>query len=326
VDADPQRKVVLLIVDQVVEDDAWERRRVHRDWQALIPVPAIPTVGDLQALRTAIGFGADQLDWETARYQRVCIVAFPSSPTRHWVTAFFAAEMPWLVDHDGLSLCIPPFDPRHMTPIAAAEVEGLAAEWDRLQPAPPAASSSKPKRHPWSDRSGSGGWWSGPDVAIRQSDPDVHHLRIDEGRRSFCGRRAKDLDTVDGPMRWNEVPPGRRCPTCFRLWFGDIRPQREDERRRLADRLEAVTGLLRAFDELDAINRTIAEAADWPAAHSALTAAPFGYTDLQAFSILTLPGGRQTREGRADLEAEHLAVQAGLSDLDAFLATSFDSG
>jgi DNA gyrase/topoisomerase IV subunit A len=145
-------------------------------------------------------------------------------------------------------------------------------------------------------------------------------LRVQEGRRSFCGQRAKELDSPEPAVDLEEIPQDRRCPECARLWWEEIRPEREWERRGVLRRIEASEGLLAAFDQLDAINRTIANAADWPSAHAALTAEPFGYTDFQAFHILSFPAGRRTAEARADLEAEQLDLRSRLAELDAFLA------
>jgi hypothetical protein len=251
VDIDPDGDVVLLIVEEAVEDDTWERR--DRRYQAFIPVPDVPTAGDVAGLRTAMGWGADDLDSETSRYHHVCIVAFPASPVRTWVAAFFAAEMPWLVDAAGLSCCVPPFDPRHTTPVTPADATELIGDWERLQPAPPPPPSTTPRRQPGSGRQGTGGFWSGPSVAVRAADPDVCHLRVGEGRRSFCGLRAKDLDAPDPYVHYDDVPDHRRCPECTAAWLEELRPQREDERRRVSVRLETVAGLLRAFDHLDAV-------------------------------------------------------------------------
>jgi DNA gyrase/topoisomerase IV subunit A len=104
------------------------------------------------------------------------------------------------------------------------------------------------------------------------------------------------------------------------LWWEEIRPQQEWERRDVLRRREATEGLLAAFDQLDAIHRMIADAPDWPSAHAALTAEPFGYTDLQAFHILTFPAGRRTAEGRSDLESQHAGLRTWLARLDAFFA------
>jgi hypothetical protein len=263
VDIDRPGDVVLLIVEEAVEDDARERR--DRRHQAFVPVPDVPTADAVAGLRTALGFGVDDLDRETSRYHRVCIVAFPASPVRGWVAGFFAAEMPWLIDGGGLSYCVPPFDARHTTSVIPADATEQIGGWERLRPAPPT-----PRRQPGSGRPGTGGFWSGPPVAIRPADPDVRHLRLHEGRRSFCGLRAKDLEAPDPHVRYDDVPAQRRCPECAAAWLEELRPQQEDERRRVSFGLEAVAGLLRAFEQLDAINRTVAGASDRPGAHSDL--------------------------------------------------------
>lgn len=319
---DPGGDVVLLIVEEAVEADTWERR--DRRYQAFIPVPDVPTADEVAGLRTAMGWGADELDSEMSRYHRVCIVAFAASPVRIWVAAFFAAEMPWLIDASGLSCCVPPFDPRHTTAVTTEDATALIGDWERLRPAPPPPPSTTPGRQPGSGRPGSGGFWSGPSLAVRAADPDVFHLRVGEGRRSFCGLRAKDLGAPDPYVRYDDVPDDRRYLECAVAWLEELRPRREDERRRVSFRLEAVAGLLRAFDHLDAVNRTVADAADRPQAHAALTAAPFGYTDLQAFHILNLSVGHQTAEGRADLETQQAGLLSWLARLDAFLAPGFD--
>src|SRR5581483_9489259 len=103
-----------------------------------------------------------------------------------------------------------------------------------------------------------------------------------------------------------------------------MRPQREWDRRDALRRIEATEGLLAAFDQFDALNRTITAAPDWPSAHGALTAPPFGFTDLQAFHILMFPAGRRTAEGRSDLEAQQADQHSWLTRLDAFFAEAPD--
>lgn len=212
-----ERKAVLLVVEEAVEDDARSRR--HREYEALIPVPDAPDADIVSSLRTAMGWPGGRDDPKTARYHRVCIVAFPSSPVRTWVAAFFAAEVSWLVEAGGLSWCLPPFDRRHITPLNVAETRGLAGQWERLRPDPPAPAPSGPKTRPGSDRPGTGGWWSGPQVVVAPGDPTCH-LRVHEGRRSLCGRRAKELDYPEPPVQLEEVAKDRRCPECARPVVG----------------------------------------------------------------------------------------------------------
>lgn len=314
---------VLLVVEEAVEDDAYSRRDRHR--HALVPVLDVPDAETVDRLRKGMAWPGEVDDPDAARYPRVCVVAFPPSPVRAWVTAFFAAEVPWLVEGGGLWWCVPPFDRRHVHPVSAADGLALAEEWERLRPQPPPPASPAPKLHPkWLDRPGSGGWWSGPEVVVTATDPGLCHLRVQEGRRSFCGRLAKELDYVEPLVRPEEVAPERRCLECSRLWWEDIRPERERERRDVVHRVEANQGLLAAFDQLDTINRAIAAAPDRPAAHAALTSEPFGYSDLQAFHILSSPTGRWTAEARADLEAQRAGLQSWLTRLDAFFAEGPD--
>lgn len=302
------RGVVLLIVEEAVEEHA--RRQRDRDSQAFLPVPDVPAAEEVNTLWAAMGCGPGEgIDRDSSRYHQVCIVAFPTSPVRTWVGGFFGAEMPWLVEAGGLSFCVPPFDPRHATLVTPAEAERLAREWERLRPAASLASSRG---------SGSGGWWSAC-LAVRPADPDVFHLRAADDRRSFCGLRAKDLEAPDPYPRDGDIPDDRLCHRCARHWFEHTKAERERDRRDLGRRLEAVTGLLRALDHLEAIHRTAAAAPDWHAAHSALTGPPFGFSDLQAWHILTFPLGQQNAAGRADLEAIRSRLLHRLSDLDAYL-------
>src|SRR2546429_629009 len=83
------------------------------------------------------------------------------------------------------------------------------------------------------------------------------------GRPSRSGRRV-------GGSRGRRAGGRRRGGAP--LWWAELRPQREEERRDALRRWEATEGVLAAFDQLDAINRAIADAPDWPAAHTALTA------------------------------------------------------
>lgn len=317
-----EREVVLLVVDEGVEDDVRSRR--DREHEALMPVPDVPDADIVASLRRAMGWPAELDDPTMARYHRVCIVAFLSSPVRTWVTAFFAAEVSWLVEAGGLWWCLPPYDRRHITPMNVAEALASAGRWAQLWPEPPTPAPSGPKLHPsWFDRPGTGGFWSGPEVVVAAGDPTCH-LRVQEGRRSFCGRRAKELDYPEPPVHFEEIPKDRRCPECARLWSEEMRPQRQWDRRDVLRRIEATEGLLAAFDQLEAINRTITDAPDWPSAHAALTAPPFGFTDLQAFHILMFPAGRRTAEGRSDLEAQQAGLHSWLTRLDAFFAEAPD--
>jgi hypothetical protein len=322
VDSVEEREVVLLVVEEAVEEYARSRR--DREFHALMPVSDVPDADSVDGLRKALSWPGSLDVPEIVRYHRVCIVAFPSSAARTWVTAFFAAEAAWLVEAGRLWWCLPPFDRRHMTPMDVAEVLEMAGQWAQLAPAAPTVTSSTPKLHPsWLDRPGTGGFWSGPEVVVVAGEPGFH-LRVQEGRRSFCGRPAKGLEPPEPPLELEEIARDRRCLECARLWWEDLRPQQEWERRDVLRRREATEGLLAAFNQLDAINRTIADAPDWPSAHAALTADPFGYTDLQAFHILAFPTGRRTAEGRSDLESQQADLHSWLARLDAFFADAPD--
>src|SRR5581483_2220207 len=79
-------EAVLLVVEEVVADDAKGRR--DRDHQAILPVPDLADAEAVDGLRTAMGFPGAPDDPAASRYHRVCIVAFPASPVRSWVAAF----------------------------------------------------------------------------------------------------------------------------------------------------------------------------------------------------------------------------------------------
>ena len=78
-------------------------------------------------------------------------------------------------------------------------------------------------------------------------------------------------------------------------------------------------GLLKALDMIDEIIATIRASEDRPAATTALMAAPFEFSDLQAARILDLTLGRLTRLGRADIEAEIEKLRARIAELEAIL-------
>jgi DNA gyrase subunit A len=84
-------------------------------------------------------------------------------------------------------------------------------------------------------------------------------------------------------------------------------------------RAHIVEGLIRALDMIDAIIATIRASDDKAAARSALMAAPFEFSEIQAEHILDMTLSRLTRLGRADLEAELAKLRVIIEDLEAIL-------
>lgn len=85
-------------------------------------------------------------------------------------------------------------------------------------------------------------------------------------------------------------------------------------------RAHIVEGLLKALDLIDEIIATIRASDDKPAAHEALMAEPFEFSDVQAEYILDMQLHRLTRLGRANLEEEMEQLRATIAELEAILA------
>lgn len=85
--------------------------------------------------------------------------------------------------------------------------------------------------------------------------------------------------------------------------------------RTLQDRLEVVSGLLRALDHRVEIDAAIEEADDRSGALRLLTGPAFHFTTPQAHHILDTTLGRRTRLARAELEREQEQLEAELRRL-----------
>ncbi len=85
-------------------------------------------------------------------------------------------------------------------------------------------------------------------------------------------------------------------------------------------RAHVVEGLLKAIDMLDAVIATIRGSDDRPAARTALMAAPFEFTEVQATHILDMTLGRLTRLGRTELEEEMAKLLETIIELESILA------
>ena len=85
------------------------------------------------------------------------------------------------------------------------------------------------------------------------------------------------------------------------------------------DRAHIVEGLLKAMDMIDAIIERIRASADKPEARSALMAAPFEFTEVQAEYILDMTLSRLTRLGRTEYEDELAKLVARIKELENIL-------
>ena len=91
---------------------------------------------------------------------------------------------------------------------------------------------------------------------------------------------------------------------------------RLDEARK---RAHVVEGLIKALDLIDQIIAAIRASEDRPTAKTALMAAPFEFSEIQADHILDMTLARLTRLGRANLEEEMAELRATMSELEAIL-------
>ncbi|HEX3794663.1 MAG TPA: DNA gyrase subunit A [Acidimicrobiales bacterium] len=90
--------------------------------------------------------------------------------------------------------------------------------------------------------------------------------------------------------------------------------------RKAQERAHIVEGLLKAIDMLDAVIATIRGSDDRPSARTALMAAPFEFTEVQATHILDMTLGRLTRLGRSELEEEMAKLIETIAELQSILA------
>ena len=103
----------------------------------------------------------------------------------------------------------------------------------------------------------------------------------------------------------------------------DVITRRSEFRLRKAQaRAHIVEGLLRALDLIDEIITTIRGSDDKAAAHVALEAEPFSFSEVQAEYILTMQLYRLTRLGRSELEAEMETLRETIAELEAILGDS----
>jgi DNA gyrase subunit A len=89
--------------------------------------------------------------------------------------------------------------------------------------------------------------------------------------------------------------------------------------KKARDRAHIVEGLIKALDLIDEIIATIRASADKDAARTALQAAPFEFSEIQAEYILDMQLHRLTRLGRAQLEEEMAELQRRIAEYEAIL-------
>ena len=99
-----------------------------------------------------------------------------------------------------------------------------------------------------------------------------------------------------------------------------IRRRSEYRLRKARDRAHIVEGLIKALDLIDQIIAAIRASEDKAAARTALMAAPFEFTEVQAEHILDMPLSRLTRLGRAQLEEELAKLRETIAELEGILA------
>ena len=99
-----------------------------------------------------------------------------------------------------------------------------------------------------------------------------------------------------------------------------IRRRTEYRLRKARDRAHIVEGLIKALDLIDQIIAAIRASEDKPAARTALMAAPFEFSDVQAEHILDMPLSRLTRLGRSQLEEELAKLRETIAELEGILA------
>jgi DNA gyrase subunit A len=99
-----------------------------------------------------------------------------------------------------------------------------------------------------------------------------------------------------------------------------IRRRTEYRLKKARDRAHIVEGLLKALDMIDAIIATIRASDDKPSARTALMAAPFEFSEVQAEHILDMTLSRLTRLGRTQLEEELVQLRQTIAELEAILA------
>jgi DNA gyrase subunit A len=123
---------------------------------------------------------------------------------------------------------------------------------------------------------------------------------------------------VDGVPRTLNLVSALRAYVAHQVEV--IRRRTEYRLKKARDRAHIVEGLLKALDMIDAIIATIRASDDKASARSALMAAPFEFTEIQAEHILDMTLSRLTRLGRTQLEEELAELRQKIAELEAILA------
>ncbi|HUE60461.1 MAG TPA: DNA gyrase subunit A [Acidimicrobiales bacterium] len=99
-----------------------------------------------------------------------------------------------------------------------------------------------------------------------------------------------------------------------------IRRRSEYRLKKARDRAHIVEGLIKALDLIDQIIAAIRASEDKAAARTALIAAPFEFTEVQAEHILDMALSTLTRLGRSRLEEELAKLRETIAELEGILA------
>ena len=122
---------------------------------------------------------------------------------------------------------------------------------------------------------------------------------------------------VDGVPRTLNL---RECLFHYLEHQVEVITRRSEYRLRKAqERAHIVEGLLKALDLIDEIIATIRASADKDTARTALQAAPFEFSEVQAEYILDMQLHRLTRLGRSQLEEEMEKLRATIAELESIL-------
>ncbi|MCL6641166.1 MAG: DNA gyrase subunit A, partial [Candidatus Rokubacteria bacterium] len=129
---------------------------------------------------------------------------------------------------------------------------------------------------------------------------------------------AHMLALVDGVPRLLSLDQALRVYVAHQVEVVTRRSEYRLQRKR--DRAHIVEGLLRALDRIDAIIELIRGSESADAARAALTAEPFGFTEVQANHILDMQLRRLAALERQRLHDEFEELRADIAELEAILA------
>jgi hypothetical protein len=152
-------------------------------------------------------------------------------------------------------------------------------------------------------------------------------VRVDDGGLSPTGagvelcravRRLQPANRVKKlAERLAETPVTNR-PVAWQVpdsdWDAAINARTDRQRKRVADRLHILDGLLRAFDMAEHIFRLALSSRGRAEMRAVLTQPPYSFSDVQANHILDLTVSRFSQEARRAIQREAQEIRAtGLS-------------